>query len=90
MKKGFKIFCIELASCFVIALLVNDFVIDYFLFTIFGLVNLAVSILSLIAGVIVIAANNKETGKDICLAGAFLLLLGIGTCSAFPFRLNMH
>ncbi|HEX7846333.1 MAG TPA: hypothetical protein VF476_11085, partial [Chitinophagaceae bacterium] len=62
--------------------------INHDFFTGFGLVNIIVSALSLVGGVIVLASGNKSLGRDLCLAAGLLLLIGIGTCSAFPFRLK--
>lgn len=88
MKRGFKILCIILAGCCLLALLVNHLSINYYFFTLFGLINLVVSAVSLIIGFIIIAAGDKSLGGDLCFAAGLLLLVGIGACSVFPLRLN--
>jgi hypothetical protein len=77
----------EIALSFIGALLSNVRLDRDFL-TIFGLMNLIISIVGLISGVIFQIAKTERIAKPLLISSAFLLLLGFLTCSVFPLRLN--
>lgn len=93
MKQGLQLFIIELTGCLILALLFNQLHVNYDFLTLLGLINFIVSVLGLFIGLIMYATGNKNSARNICLAGGLLLFIGISTCSFFPLRLyasNIH
>jgi len=89
MKKGAFIFIIELIISFVISVVVNQGPVNYDFFTLLGLINLIIGVLSFFISLIIYFVD-KETARPFFIASGLLLLAGCLTCSIFPIRLNSH
>lgn len=87
MKKALPIFITEFILSFVFASAINGIVFNYDFFTMLGLCNLIIGLLSFVISLIIYFVD-KEPGKYWLMATGFLLLAGCVTCSIFPFRLN--
>ena len=87
MKKAMPIFLIELLLSFIVAVFNNQGVFNYDFFTMQGLANLIIGILSFFISLIIYFVD-KDAARPFFIASGLLLLAGCLTCSVFPIRLN--
>jgi len=52
-----------------------------------GVLNLLLCVIMLLVAIVLLIAKQKENGMATLTAAGLVLLLGIVTCSVFPFRL---
>ncbi len=88
MKQVILIFSVELLISAAFAFSLNTAGINYDFFTALGLGNLIIGVVGGIIGLIILATNNKKTGKYFLIASGLLLLAGCLTCAAFPILIN--
>jgi len=89
MKDTLIALATELVISLIVALVLNNGMLNYDFMTGFGLVNLILSVIGIIVGVIFISLKERERGQSIVAASGILFLIGAGTCTAFPISLNM-
>jgi hypothetical protein len=87
MKKALPIFITEFVISLIFAFTTNGSVFSYDFFTMLGLGNLIIGLLSFILSLIIYFVD-KETGKPWFIASGLILLAGCLTCTAFPIRIN--
>jgi hypothetical protein len=87
MKKGLQYFGLAIIMSALLSYWQTEGLNSDYL-TMFGLINLIIGILGLLVGTIFSIARKDEIAKGLLIASSLLLLMGILTCSAFPFRLN--
>ena len=86
MKKALPILITELVISLIFAFSLSDG-LNYGFFTMFGLGNLIIGLLSFITSLIIYFVDN-ETGKPWFIASGIILLLGGLTCSIFALDLG--
>ncbi len=88
MKKILLIAGIELIFSFITSLMINEGTINYDFMTFFGAVNLVLSVVGIIAGIVFLLLRKRETGLNIIVSAGIMLLIGAGTCSIFLLNLK--
>ena len=87
MKKALPIFITEFIISFVFAFITSGRIFNYDFFTMVGLGNLIIGLLSFLISLIIYFVD-RESGKPWFIASGLILLAGCLTCSVFPFRMN--
>jgi cytochrome bd-type quinol oxidase subunit 2 len=87
MKKALRIFLIPEAVIILFCFIVNGMKPVYDTGFTIGLLNLLLGVIMLLVAIVLLIAKQKENGMATLTAAGLVLLLGIVTCSVFPFRL---
>lgn len=87
MKKAVPVLITELVISLIFAFASGNCIFSYEFFTVFGLGNLIIGLLSFVISLIIYFVDN-ETGKPWFIASGIILLLGGLTCSVFPLDLG--